>query len=1058
MANTPSDTRPRRRRRGGSPPEPDVAPPTAWPTDLPDLGHPPNGQLAHPFGVGLWWSKPVGGAQTLLYGWAVPVTAAPTMWIDPKTKTGRALFGGGPWPAVSAFLGALREGETVGAASAAAGLGDVPDSLKDAVAVQPGDAFAVGTWTLHLTRWGAFQQARDGCPTSPSQEAPAVVQSLVRLDKRPLFEVLGRSKADEEAIDRGVAEEARRARLREALVSLGEAVGLDFVDRDVERLGNLEVLRPLGQLPGERPLAEAVTGTDALRVTVHRDLVPPGKSCRVRCRQEAAGRILRDETRQISPLDLRSGPVTLDFPPPASGTHTAQVEVWVGAGDHEALAWTHAVTAVRTISIGLDMQTATYHVGGEWLDKLERNTSLQPRIAKVKTVSRGSYSTVEVGVNGNDLLAEVAQTSRALRAEVLPEPSGARWFAKMRGDTDDRRLALVEWIHEVCQGAPEVWFADPYFDRWGLEIFARVPLRGVKLTVVTSRNDREDDPTIFEDLVRVFPQIRPLFQMPPRLVVAGTDPPLHDRYLLVRRAEGTAEGFHLSNSLQGAAKYSPLLVTPIPPDVLPQVRLHLADCVKDGEEIALAPGPATKASPETAPSGTIAGAAAAFAGATSDALGATWTHLANHLAHTTETPEALSTAWQSIEQWGVGVFVQHLQRLEVEVTPGPGDDGSTGMAEDFLRQPFQMAIGRRADHLVRSPFGRPWWLTMATDLLGDHAPEALVAWLDAEAAALPADGAAPRGRVAAVLLARVQMHLEHWTLHDEDAEREARRRSLAQRALTARTPALRALGAKAIAEPLSKVDDEVHTVLQDLADPVERAAATDEVIQRLIHWGRGDTGDPHAAALAATGRALASQAPDDARLDALLDRSATEGPWAERLATHVLQPVGDDVAHATFARWIVRRLEACVDEERRGFRSRTDTEPTRIAARSLVQLPVEARAPFLEGIEHAVKKARRTMAHPFARSVSYTAWHRAHVTMRWAGILARWVELEGTKVDGLDGGTTAATAKLRAAEAELIGPPTQPFFPNEMDDAEALGATVASAWHEGVGVSGWDAP
>ena len=46
----------------------------------------------------------------------------------------------------------------------------------------------------------------------------------------------------------------------------------------------------------------------------------------------------------------------------------------------------------------------------------------------------------------------------------------------------------------------------------------------------------------------------------------------HDRYILLTDASGVAyKGFHLSNSIQGATRNEPLLVTPIPKDILPDV-------------------------------------------------------------------------------------------------------------------------------------------------------------------------------------------------------------------------------------------------------------------------------------------------------------------------------------------------------------------------------------------------------------------------------------------------------------------------------------------------------
>jgi hypothetical protein len=57
----------------------------------------------------------------------------------------------------------------------------------------------------------------------------------------------------------------------------------------------------------------------------------------------------------------------------------------------------------------------------------------------------------------------------------------------------------------------------------------------------------------------------------------GTNQLFHDRYLLIYSTDDEIKrGFHLSNSIQGSTRKAPLLVTPIPADLLDEVGMYVA--------------------------------------------------------------------------------------------------------------------------------------------------------------------------------------------------------------------------------------------------------------------------------------------------------------------------------------------------------------------------------------------------------------------------------------------------------------------------------------------------
>ena len=59
---------------------------------------------------------------------------------------------------------------------------------------------------------------------------------------------------------------------------------------------------------------------------------------------------------------------------------------------------------------------------------------------------------------------------------------------------------------------------------------------------------------------------------------------LHDRYIIVYSLKSEPKGFHLSNSIQNAAQNYPLLITPIPLDVLRSIEKYSVDLIEDGSQ------------------------------------------------------------------------------------------------------------------------------------------------------------------------------------------------------------------------------------------------------------------------------------------------------------------------------------------------------------------------------------------------------------------------------------------------------------------------------------------
>jgi hypothetical protein len=132
---------------------------------------------------------------------------------------------------------------------------------------------------------------------------------------------------------------------------------------------------------------------------------------------------------------------------------------------------------------------------------------------------------------------------------------------------------------------------DPYFDQDGLEFLLRVEETHHVIEILTNTQVRSFDssgkevirvhgkePQRASNIILFCKKYEPILGrlnlriLDLRSKNGGNSQLFHDRLLMVYDIQNSPiKGFHLSNSLQGATKRNPLLITPIPMDVLPDV-------------------------------------------------------------------------------------------------------------------------------------------------------------------------------------------------------------------------------------------------------------------------------------------------------------------------------------------------------------------------------------------------------------------------------------------------------------------------------------------------------
>jgi hypothetical protein len=230
------------------------------------------------------------------------------------------------------------------------------------------------------------------------------------------------------------------------------------------------------------------------------------------------------------------------------------------------------------------------------LDKLDNREKDKPvelakfhRTAKATTMNTGDYE--------HDPWVSSAHEVLAFMKKQYPEPSGAKFF--INGWESELnasgQLSFFEWIMRIIDSTQSgsLLLIDPFFDKDGIEIFANSRTSNKKIRILTCTQHRVKKKTktapgsltgpakkIRANCVYMSPLLAGL-----NIVISDLTSPdggkkqlFHDRYLLLTDENGFAtEGYHLSNSIQGATRKEPILITPIPPDILPSVLKYMGD-------------------------------------------------------------------------------------------------------------------------------------------------------------------------------------------------------------------------------------------------------------------------------------------------------------------------------------------------------------------------------------------------------------------------------------------------------------------------------------------------
>jgi hypothetical protein len=234
----------------------------------------------------------------------------------------------------------------------------------------------------------------------------------------------------------------------------------------------------------------------------------------------------------------------------------------------------------------------------DWLEKATR-PSMSTRMKAALTINRDNPGfTNRIGGREADPWVPANRDLVSLFARLHPPKSEGRFFQRWGKGDGEGRLQFVEWFRKllVKYQQHQIVIFDPYFEDAGLGLLSLCAASSadyiVFRTLTKSPKNGEaapgesDEPARggVDSLIASCEHNRDLLKRFKLRIYGLKEGQLHDRYILIMAADRLpVAGFNLSNSFQKAAENYPLLVTPIPADVLLKVEQYKAVLVREAD-------------------------------------------------------------------------------------------------------------------------------------------------------------------------------------------------------------------------------------------------------------------------------------------------------------------------------------------------------------------------------------------------------------------------------------------------------------------------------------------
>ena len=383
---------------------------------------------------------------------------------------------------------------------------------------------------------------------------------------------------------------------------LNTDTGMDFGKTDINRLGDLELLVFPALDDNERNLLTVNWCKDkGLSVQFSPTQLPIFNSFHFHLSIENNNQVLCSRVAVAQAID--GGRFEYNFKLDEQLFETAdstRVDIFgfkTDSYDEGCLCCNWRINYIRELNLQMSfIGNKSNPVKFDWLEKTT-SSKMTDRVSQALSFStRSSISESRIKGRNIDSWVPVNQALKSLFTKLYPPQSDGRFFSRWGQSNGEGRLQFVEWFKGLIEKHHQQHIAifDPYFEDVGLSLLTLYASPDAEYTIFRTIPKPRDEDTPrrrkkdnlvnegIDNLIANCEHNRKLLQRSKVKVYGLKEGRLHDRYILVIGQNGLpVEGFHLSNSFQKAAENYPLLITPIPTDVLYKTNQYTFDLVQE---------------------------------------------------------------------------------------------------------------------------------------------------------------------------------------------------------------------------------------------------------------------------------------------------------------------------------------------------------------------------------------------------------------------------------------------------------------------------------------------
>lgn len=474
---------------------------------------------------------------------------------------------------VKAFFEALCGGLTLDAIDQQLGL-DTPENFSQQfgdLALEPAEL--IFQPTEYLFNRSAYEQ---GVLHSPHESAGALSAAIAQTNKLHLISESSNQK---------------NSLLSHIAKTLNAETGLDFLGSDQERLGNIEflVFPSLDDKERAKPTINHQREQQAIKLELaeeNQETASYQFLIKLFNRQKLIYSALQMasycKTKQAYIAEFSLDAITNEV------YDCIEVEVYINNAE-EGFMLQDRMRMLYMREINLNMHIIGAEQQPVKLDWLENKVPSKHsnRAQALLVPNKSKPETITINRRENEQWVALNQQFGEKLKLLNPQPSKGQFFLRYGLSQGEGALEFVEWIKKLFNQyqSHHIAIFDPYFETLGislLKLYASPEGSYSAFTTypkATEKNKKEL--SRYGNLLKACEQNQKSLSKLNLTIYGLKQDKLHDRYILVLNNAGIpVQGFHLSNSLQSATANHPLLITPIPQDVLLSVSAYMQGLIQ----------------------------------------------------------------------------------------------------------------------------------------------------------------------------------------------------------------------------------------------------------------------------------------------------------------------------------------------------------------------------------------------------------------------------------------------------------------------------------------------